>query len=152
MDIPKGLAVMVHRDALRQVLSNLLDNALKYGPPGQTVRIGAEHGAGLVRIVVDDEGPGVPEQDREAIWEPYIRLPRDVDGHKPGSGVGLAVVKTLVGELKGRVWIDDAPGGGARFTMELEAAPEVFMGPERHPTEPTHDPDESPPVGAHTAG
>ncbi|MEX0837862.1 MAG: HAMP domain-containing sensor histidine kinase [Gemmatimonadota bacterium] len=151
-DIPGGLAVMGHRDALRQVLSNLLDNALKYGPPGQTVRIGATAGTGVVRIVVDDEGPGVPEQDRSAIWEPYMRLPRDVDGHKPGSGVGLAVVKTLVGELEGRVWIDDAPGGGARFIMELEAAPEVSMGPERPPTKPTHDPQESPPVGAHTAG
>ncbi len=151
-DIPEGLAVMAHRDALRQILSNLLDNAMKYGPPGQTVRIGVDRDAGLVRIVVDDEGPGVPEQDRATIWEPYVRLPRDVDGHKPGSGVGLAVVKTLVGELRGRVWIDDAPGGGARFIVELEAAPEVSTGPERHPTEPTHDPHPSPRVGAHTAG
>ena len=152
VDIPAGLTVMAHRDGLRQILSNLLDNAMKYGPPGQTVRIGAARDDGLVRISVGDEGPGVPDQDRAAIWEPYVRLPRDVDGHKPGSGVGLAVVKTLVGELGGRVWIDDAPGGGARFMVELDAAPEVSMSPERHPTEPTQDPHESPPIGAHTAG
>jgi signal transduction histidine kinase len=152
VDIPRGVAVMAHRDALRQIVSNLLDNALKYGPPGQTVRIGVDRDARHVRIVVDDEGPGVPEQDRASIWEPYVRLRRDVDGHTPGSGVGLAVVKTLAAELGGRVSIEGAPDGGARFIVELDAAPEASRGPDRHPLEPTHEPHESPPVGAHTAG
>lgn len=114
----------IHREGLRRVVGNLLDNALKYGPSGQTVRLSVDApGGGAVRIRVDDEGPGVPRGEREAIWEPYRRLPRDVEGRRPGSGLGLAVVRDLVARYEGSVEVGDAPGGGARFTIRLPAAP-----------------------------
>lgn len=109
------------RDTLRQILGNFLDNAVKYGPPEQTIRLTAEAGTDSTFVHVDDEGPGIPPDARLLVWEPYRRLPRDVDGAIPGSGVGLAVVRGLAETMKGRVSVADAPGGGARFTLELQA-------------------------------
>ncbi len=151
VDIPETLAALANRDTLRQILSNLLDNALKYGPAGQTVRVSAEQYGGVVRLLVDDEGPGVPEADREAVWNPYVRLPRDVDSHRPGSGVGLAVVRTLAEELGARVHVEDAPDGGARFVVELTSADPANTNGAPIPNGLTDAPEETAPVGAHSA-
>ena len=121
-DAPSGLAVRGQRDGVRRILLNLLDNAIKYGPSGQTVRVHAAAENGTVRVVVEDEGPGVPEADRQRIWDPYWRLPRDVDSLRPGSGVGLAVVRSLVQQYGGEAWVEDAPRAGSRFVVELPRA------------------------------
>lgn len=105
--------------ALRQILLNLLDNAVKYGPVGQTVTITLRRVGTKARIVVDDEGPGIAAEDRERIWEPYQRLESAVAGAVAGSGIGLAVVAQLVALHGGRAWTEDAPGKGARFVVEL---------------------------------
>ncbi|MBV9773483.1 MAG: HAMP domain-containing histidine kinase [Gemmatimonadetes bacterium] len=122
-----GVVVRVDRDALRQVLLNLLDNAAKYGPRGQCVRVGMAIEGFAVRIQVDDQGPGVPPEERSRIWEPYRRLERDASSATGGSGIGLAVVRDLVELHGGRVVVEDAPGGGARFVVELPGA--VHAGP-----------------------
>lgn len=122
VDVDRRLSVLGQRDAVRQILTNLLDNAIKYGPAAQTVGISAYEEDGTIRIQVDDQGPGIPEESRELIWEPYRRLSRDVDSHRPGSGVGLAVVRVLAEGLRGRAWVEDAPRGGARFVIQLPAA------------------------------
>lgn len=114
-----GLRVSAHREAVRRILINLLDNALKYGPPGQTIRVGAHAHGDRVRLTVRDEGPGIPEADREAIWEPYRRLARDVDSPRPGSGVGLAVVRSLAAEYDGAAWLERDASTGASFVVEL---------------------------------
>lgn len=121
-DPPSGLAVQGQRDGVRRILMNLLDNAIKYGPSGQTVRLHAAAANGTVRVVVEDEGPGVPEADRQRIWDPYWRLPRDVDSLRPGSGVGLAVVRSLALQYGGEAWVEDAPHAGSRFVVELPRA------------------------------
>jgi signal transduction histidine kinase len=118
-DVTAGLRVRAHREAVRRILINLLDNALKYGPAGQTVRVSAHEHDGRVRLVVEDEGSGVPTEEREAIWEPYRRLARDIDSPRPGSGVGLAVVRSLATEHGGKAWLEDAAGHGSRFLVEL---------------------------------
>jgi signal transduction histidine kinase len=120
--IEDGLAVVANRDALNQILVNLLDNAVKYGPRGQTITVQARRHEGAARIEVLDEGPGIPPRDRHGIWEPYRRLARDVDARRSGTGIGLAVVSELVGLQGGAVRVEDAPGGGARFVVELPAA------------------------------
>jgi signal transduction histidine kinase len=107
------------RTAVYQILTNLLDNALKYGPDGQTVRVTASRETGSVMLSVEDEGPGVPAAERTRIWEPYRRLPADVAGDVRGSGIGLAVVAELASELGGRAWVEDADGRGSRFVVEL---------------------------------
>lgn len=108
---------------LRQMLINLLDNAVKYGPPGQTVTLWTERTDGRVRIRVSDQGPGVPVADRERIWEAYHRLARDANGPVGGSGIGLALVRELALRHGGGVRVEDAPGGGATFILEIPAEP-----------------------------
>jgi signal transduction histidine kinase len=122
-----GVVVRVDADALRQVLLNLLDNAVKYGPTGQTVRVRVELRGLSLRVSVDDRGPGIPLEERARVWEPYRRLPRDAEGATGGSGIGLAVVKDLVELHGGRVGVAEAPGGGARFWFELPYA--MHAGP-----------------------
>jgi signal transduction histidine kinase len=131
-----GLAVQGQREGVRRILMNLLDNALKYGPPGQTVEVQAAAHNGSVRLIVQDEGPGVPEADRQRIWEPYWRLPRDVDSVRPGSGVGLAVVRSLVQQYGGEAWVEAAPRTGARFVVEL---PRASAGPSPDEQKPAPD-------------
>lgn len=121
-DVPDGLLVNADAAALRHVLLNFLDNAAKYGPSPQEVHIGVVREADVVRIEVDDQGPGVPLGERDAIWLPFARLDRDRRGSTPGSGIGLSVVRDLVSRQQGRCFVESAPGGGARFRVELSAA------------------------------
>jgi signal transduction histidine kinase len=107
--------------ALRQILLNLLDNAVKYGPAGQTVTISLRRSGSSARIMVDDEGPGIPTEHRDRVWQPYQRLESAVTAAVAGSGIGLAVVAQLVALHAGRAWIESAPGRGARFIVELPA-------------------------------
>ena len=119
--VPEGAVVLADPSAVRQILLNLLDNAIKYGPKGQTVRVGSEISNGHTRIVVDDQGPGIPFEDRERVWEGYYRLPRESRSAVAGSGIGLAVVRSLATEMGGRAWIADTDTGGARIMVELES-------------------------------
>jgi two-component system phosphate regulon sensor histidine kinase PhoR len=118
--------VTVDRDALRQILLNLLDNAAKYGPPGQTITVGSEIVGDVARIWVEDQGPGIPHEDRRRVWEPYVRLNRSAESATGGSGIGLSVVRELVALHGGRTRAEGAPGGGARVVIEL---PLTHAGP-----------------------
>lgn len=107
--------------ALRQVLINILDNAVKYGPPGQTITVAYRRDETVARVWVDDQGPGIPAAERNRAFEPYYRLPRDASSAVGGSGIGLAVVRELVVMMGGQVGATAAPGGGARvwFTLRM---------------------------------
>lgn len=118
--LERGLVANVDRAALRQMLLNLLDNAVRYGPEGQTVKVTTESHDGTWRLTVEDQGKGIPATERERIFEPYYRLNRDARGEKGGSGIGLAVVRGLVEKHGGRVTVGDpSAGSGARFSLEL---------------------------------
>jgi signal transduction histidine kinase len=121
-----GLIVTADRDALRQILLNLLDNAAKYGPPGQTISLGSREtpasNGRRIRFWVEDQGPGIPEGDRDRVWEPYVRLKRTAESVTGGSGIGLSVVRELVALHGGAAWIESAgSAGGARVVVELPA-------------------------------
>jgi signal transduction histidine kinase len=111
--------LQLDRDALRQILLNLLDNALKYGPAGQTITVGSEVAGDHARVWVEDQGPGIPHDERVRVWEPYVRLKRDVESATGGSGIGLSVVRELVAMQGGRARAESAPGGGARLVIEF---------------------------------
>ena len=137
---PSRLAVTADRNALRQILLNLLDNAAKYGPAGQTITVGSDAspatGGTRVRVWVEDEGPGIPPSDRVRVWEPYVRLNRAAESATGGSGIGLSVVRELVALHHGATWIEGASaGGGARVVIELpaRAASEVTPQPQLAP-------------------
>lgn len=114
-----GCTVALDRDAFRQILLNLLDNAVKYGAAGQTIVVGSTVVGDRVRVWVEDQGPGIPHDDRQRVWEPYVRLNRDVELSTGGSGIGLSVVRELVALHEGRTRVEGAPGGGARIVIEL---------------------------------
>jgi signal transduction histidine kinase len=116
------VTVPVHRDAIRQILLNLLDNAVKYGPRDQTICVELAEVGGRAQLSVEDTGPGIPRADRQRVWEPFVRLQRDVDAQIAGSGIGLSVVRDAVARHGGSVAIGDAPNGGARVTVELPGA------------------------------
>jgi signal transduction histidine kinase len=120
-ELDADAAASLDRGGFRQVLLNFLENAVKYGPAGQTLVAGVGGVGGGVRVWVDDEGPGIPPDRRARIWEPYYRLDREIDRVVGGSGIGLSVVRTLVARHGGRAWVEDAPGGGARFIAEFPA-------------------------------
>jgi signal transduction histidine kinase len=107
----------LQRDALRHILLNLLDNAVKYGPPGQTVRVAVERTASAVRVSVSDQGPGVPDADRDMIWRPFARGTRSSE--QGGSGIGLTIVREVATQHGGGAWVERATGGGARFVVTL---------------------------------
>jgi signal transduction histidine kinase len=122
--------------ALRQIVINFIENALKFGPDGQTVTVTidvdqskAQGDTGLLRLSVDDEGPGIPLADRERIWQPFVRLAEG--GSAPaGTGLGLSVVRQLVSELGGQWSVLDVPGRGTRFLVEIPlAAPTTIHAP-----------------------
>jgi signal transduction histidine kinase len=121
--ISEQLRVVGDGHSIGRVLRNLVENAVKYGPSGQTIRLTIERAdAGLGRIAVDDQGPGIPREERSRIWQPYYRLDRDRNGSAGGSGIGLAVVADLMRMMAGRAWVGDAPGGGSRFAVEFPLA------------------------------
>jgi signal transduction histidine kinase len=117
--VPVALA---DRDCVKQILLNLLDNALKYGPSGQVITIGAGHVGDEIRLFVQDEGPGIPASDRARIWEPYYRLEDNANGGAAGTGIGLAVVEKLASLHNGKAWVEETPEAGARFVVQLPAA------------------------------
>jgi signal transduction histidine kinase len=120
-DAQAEIRALAGRDGVRQILVNLLDNAVKYGPPTQTIELRARRDQDKVTISVDDEGPGVPEGDRRRIFEPYRRLARDVEARHPGTGIGLAVVADLVTLFQGSVHVERGARGGACFVVVLPA-------------------------------
>ena len=121
LTLEEGVSARVDHGALRQILLNLLDNGIKYGPAGGSITIAVARAGAFARIWVDDQGPGVPLSERDRVWERFARLERDVDSAIAGNGIGLAIVRDLVTAHGGSCRIEDAPGGGARLVVELPA-------------------------------
>jgi signal transduction histidine kinase len=113
------LTVAGERAALARVIGNLIDNALKYG---READVSVVAGASAVEIMVDDRGPGVPSDDRERIFEPFLRLDTSRNRERGGAGLGLAIARQLIQHHGGAIAVEDRPGGGARFRVWLPLA------------------------------
>jgi K+-sensing histidine kinase KdpD len=119
------LTVVADWDRLGQVLDNLLANADRFSPPGTPLTVRAAAGSrGMVVVHVEDDGPGVPADLRERIFERFMRAPQQDGSDSGGTGLGLAIVKGLVEAQGGRVWLDERAEGhhGASFAFALPAA------------------------------
>jgi signal transduction histidine kinase len=117
-----GHHVLADPPRLRQILEHLIENAVKYAPPDTTITIDHALVEGVLRIGVSDEGPGVPEEWRERIFEPYAR--RETHTAR-GSGIGLYAAKRLAESMGARLWVDPAQPTGARFVVALPAVAAV---------------------------
>jgi signal transduction histidine kinase len=115
-----AVAASVDPAAIRQILLNLLDNAVKYGPPRQTVTVSLHLDGTRARLVVDDEGPGIDAGDAERIFEPFNRL-TSAAAVTGGAGIGLAIVRQLATLHNGRASVERGPAG-ARFIIEIPGA------------------------------
>jgi len=109
--------------ALRRVVGNVLENAVKFGRT--RVAVSVRRSGGLCRIVVDDDGPGIAEAERSAIFSPFYRVERSRSRRTGGSGLGLAIARQIVEAHGGTIEVDTAPLGGARLVVSLPAAGRV---------------------------
>jgi PAS domain S-box-containing protein len=114
----RDLLVSGDAERLMQVMSNLLSNAIRFSPPGGTVRINVDAHDGQAIVTIDDEGPGVPVEFRNRI---FARFSQAGGSGEPagGSGLGLAISREIVRAHDGKIWFGDAPSGGARFGFSL---------------------------------
>jgi two-component system, OmpR family, sensor histidine kinase ChvG len=138
MDIPRGVRVEVAGDSkaaivqgmderLGQVFRNLIDNAISFSPDNGRVRVSVQVNGGFVRAIVEDEGPGIAEDELERIFDRFYTERPAEHGFGKNSGLGLAIARQIVANHGGRIWAEnrtDARGGriGARFTVELPLA------------------------------
>lgn len=99
-----------------QVLTNLLENAAKFGAPGTDITVSAARWEDVVRVRVTDRGQGVPPEERERVFEPFYRTGGDTGS---GTGLGLAISRAIVEAHRGRIWIEGVPGGGAAVLFDL---------------------------------
>ena len=114
-DLEQDVQIHVDGGEVVQILVNLLSNALDASPPGEEVRLRVELGAGSFCLVVEDNGPGIPEEDLERVLEPFFTTKAPDEG----TGLGLALVNTLVESHMGKLSIENRPHGGARFKVTL---------------------------------
>jgi signal transduction histidine kinase len=115
------LELIVDARAVQQALVNLIDNAIKHSPKGETVAVEIENDAGqaTVRLCVADHGPGIPKAEQDKIFERFYRLGSELRRETPGVGIGLSIVKHVAEAHGGRAYVESEPGRGARFIIEL---------------------------------
>jgi signal transduction histidine kinase len=120
-DVPESLPhIRGDRERLRQVISNLIDNAVKYSPSGEEVDVTATRENGAVRITVRDRGPGIPFDQQGIIFEKFGRA-EVPGGSKPGTGLGLFIARSIVEAHGGSLEVESRPDQGTAFTLTLPA-------------------------------
>jgi two-component system sensor histidine kinase KdpD len=125
VSLPQNLTLIpIDGVLIDQLLANLIENALAHAP-GHPVLLRAEQGPSEVRVEVRDSGPGISDPLKERVFEKFYRPPCSRDG---GTGLGLAICKAIIQAHGGRIWVEDAPDGGAVFcfTLPLEGTPPSY--------------------------
>ena len=113
------LPIYADRLRVKQVLFNLLSNALKFTPEGGRVEVEAALRDGFIEISVNDTGIGIPKEQHQAVFDKFYQVGATTKGVREGTGLGLAISKALVEQHGGRIWLESAPGRGSRFTFTI---------------------------------
>ncbi len=119
--LPPGLSASLDTDRMEQVFFNLLDNAIKYGRRGGRVVVGGNPSASGPELWIKDDGPGIPAEAAERIFERFYRVDRARSRETGGTGLGLSIVKHIVQSHGGKVWVKSRPGQGSAFYFTLPA-------------------------------
>jgi two-component system OmpR family sensor kinase len=124
IELDADAPALVHADpdGMRQVIANLMRNALVHTPPGTGVDVAVRSADGTVELTVRDHGHGLPTDDPDALFERFWRAEGGRERGRAGAGLGLAIVAGIVHAHHGTVRAENAPGGGARFVVRLPAA------------------------------
>jgi signal transduction histidine kinase len=123
------LLIEADEDRLAQALRNLLRNAIAHTAEDGAVQLGVETADGLARFIVDDDGPGIPPDQRAAVFDRFRRLDDGRARDAGGAGLGLAIVQAIAHAHGGRAWADAARSGGARFVLEIPVRTRSDDGP-----------------------
>jgi signal transduction histidine kinase len=121
LDMTPGMGIVGDHNHLERALRNIIDNAVRYAR--SIVEVTGTTGTDTNRIVIDDDGPGIPAEDRERVFSRFVRLDDSRDRHTGNSGLGLAIAREIVLAHHGRITISDSPRGGTRVTVELPQDP-----------------------------
>lgn len=113
-DIPD---ILIDSEMIRRVIINLLENSIKFSPNQSSIRVGVQKDQGMVKVFVEDQGQGIPEENREDIFEKFVRLKQNYP--LKGLGLGLAFCKLAVQAHGGKIWVENIPQGGSRFVFTL---------------------------------
>jgi two-component system, OmpR family, phosphate regulon sensor histidine kinase PhoR len=120
VDVPPGLpAVRGDAGLLREVLQNLLDNAVQYTPAGGRIKVSATAGVREASVTVEDTGIGIPLADQERIFERFYRVDEGRSRDVGGTGLGLSIAKHIVEAHGGRLWVESEVGHGSKFSFSL---------------------------------
>jgi signal transduction histidine kinase len=130
---PEGIEIAVKKaralppvaadpDKLRQILMNLIENAIKYSPDGGRVEVELGRSGGRVRFRVTDHGLGIPPAEQDRIFEKFFRLDPNLTRGVGGTGLGLYISRELVTRMNGRIWVDSDGRSGSSFFLELPVA------------------------------
>jgi two-component system phosphate regulon sensor histidine kinase PhoR len=122
--VPTDLQVLANADSLRQIITNLLDNAIKYSPEGGAIEVSAEALDSFAVLRVADHGIGIAPEDHARIFERFYRVDRARSREIGGTGLGLSIVKHLIDSLGGTVEVESSPGKGSVFSVRLPRVPE----------------------------
>ncbi len=115
-------SLLVPKSLVAQIFDNLIGNGLRYGcPEGGVIEVGGERRGATVRLYVRDHGPGIPDEERGRIFEVFYR--GSTGTHKKGTGIGLATVQKIAKLFSGRAWVEETPGGGSTFWVEMVDVP-----------------------------
>ncbi len=125
---PECGSVHADPDRLKQIVSNLLVNAVKFTERGSIALRATSNGAGYVSIVVSDTGIGIPGADQRIIFEPFRQV-HDRERRAPGAGLGLSISSRLATLMGGTLGVESAPGRGSSFTLLLDAATSAVSAP-----------------------
>ena len=118
VDVERGAVIAADPDQFTQVVRNLIENSVKYGG-GTDIEVSTVREHGGITLIVADHGPGIPEADRERVFDRFVQLERPDRRSQEGSGLGLAIVKSLVDSMGGRISVAETPGGGATFRVSF---------------------------------
>ena len=116
------LEVLADADGLREVIDNLLDNALRYAPPGSAAVVSVRREGDRARLSVQDSGPGLSREEQTHVFDRFYRADRSRGRHSGGTGLGLSIAKAIVGAHRGQLSVQSAPGEGCTFLVDLPVA------------------------------